>query len=121
MFEPLTFHQVRVVNRARSHRWHGDKQWSIADWAVAFAGEAGEVCNAVKKLRRVEDALANISADPKRAITSRQQAIKAIGEELADTFMYMDLLAQSMGIDLEEEIKRKFNAVSERYEFPERL
>lgn len=118
----LTFREVTAANVARCDHWHkgGLGDWSVADWAVAMAGEAGEVCNAVKKLRRIEDEIANIS-DPDRQLSTRAEAVKKIGEELADTFLYLNLLAVRLGIDLPTEVVAKFNATSERYGFPERL
>lgn len=118
----LTFRAVTEANVARCDRWHkgGLNDWSVADWAVAMAGECGEVCNAVKKLRRVEDDIANIS-DEGRLLATREEAIAKIGEELADTFLYLNLLAVRLNINLDEQIAAKFNATSERYGFPERL
>lgn len=122
MTKGLTFEQVSDTNLSRADRWHknGIEEWSIADWAVAMAGEAGEVCNAVKKLRRIEDEIANIS-EPERQLSTRAEAIAKIGEELADTYIYLDLLASRLAIDLPAVIVAKFNATSERYGFPERL
>lgn len=118
----LTFAEVTAANIARCDRWHkgGLTDWSVADWAVAMAGEAGEVCNAVKKLRRVEDDIANIS-DPDRQPSTKAEAVAKIGEEIADTFLYLNLLAARLGIDLPSEIIAKFNATSVRYGFPERI
>lgn len=119
----LTFRGLREVNVARCNRWHpptGLESWSVSDWAVAMAGEAGEVCNAVKKLRRAEDMITSLN-DAGRQIDSKAQAVAVIGEELADTFLYLDLLAARLGIDLEAEIVAKFNSVSAKYDFPERL
>lgn len=81
-----------------------------------MAGEAGEVCDAIKKLRRIETGAKNLSD-----ITTVEQAYEAIGIELADTVTYCDLVAQRLGLNLAAFIKRKFNAVSEKYGFPERL
>jgi NTP pyrophosphatase (non-canonical NTP hydrolase) len=118
----LTFAEVTAANIARCNRWHngGLEDWSIQDWAIAMAGEAGEVCNAIKKLRRIEDAIANIS-DPDRQLSTRQEAITAIGEEIADTFLYLNLLACRLDIDLPSAVIAKFNKTSQRYGFPERL
>lgn len=118
----LTFGWFREVNGERCKRWHkgGVAGWSLTDWSNAAAGEMGECCNAVKKLRRIEDELANIN-DPGRSLTDRTEAIKAIGEEIADTVTYLDLLAQKLGIHIEDELRAKFNAVSAKYGFPERL
>lgn len=44
--DPLRFDTLRRVNISRSAKWHpgGIDDWSLADWAVASAGEMGEVC-----------------------------------------------------------------------------
>lgn len=119
---PLTFEQLAAINLKRCGRWHpgGIAGWSVSDWAMAMAGEAGEVCNAGKKLRRVQDECANIN-DPGRQLSSEKEAIAKIGEELADTLIYLDLLAQRLGLSLGDEVVKKFNATSTRYGFPERL
>ena len=118
----LSFSNLRNVNATRCHRWHpsGVVEWSVSDWAVAMAGEAGETCNAVKKFNRIRDGLANIN-DPGRQLTDHDAAVAKIGEEIADTLIYLDLLALRLGLDLAAEVRRKFNATSERYGFPERL
>ena len=119
----LTFEELRNANIARAGRWHpgGLGDWSIADWAVALLGEAGEACNAIKKLRRVEDGIANLSATAERQLSTKEDARAAIAEELADTQIYLDLLAARLDIDLEAVVREKFNKVSVRYGFPERL
>jgi len=116
--KPLTFDRLREINAKRCVRWHpgGIEEWTISDWGCAMAGEAGEACDEIKKLRRIETGAANLS-DTK----TREQAIQAIGIELADTVTYADLVAQRIGINLAEFVKRKFNSVSEKYGFPERL
>ncbi len=118
----LTFAKLTRVNYARCKRWHprGLDEWSPSDWAVAMVGEAGEACNAIKKLRRVEEGLANKNDDG-RQLDTRAKAIAAIADELADMLIYLNLLALRLNIDLEAATVRKFNAVSERYGFPERL
>lgn len=118
----LTFATLAAANLRRAVKWHkgGLDEWSVADWATAMAGEAGEVCNAVKKLRRIEDEIANIS-EPNRQISTRAEAHKKIGEEIADTLIYLDLLAQRVGVDLAAAVIAKYNAVSEKYGFPDRL
>ena len=119
----LTFKHLADVNKTRVKRWHphGIEDWSPMDWACAAAGEMGEVCNAVKKLRRIEDQIANLSADSKRQLSSKPEAILAIGDEIADTVIYLDLLAQRLGIDIASFVRSKFNQTSERYGFPEKL
>lgn len=118
----LTLKKINTINKRRCKRWHdsGIDNWSISDWAVAMAGEAGEICNAVKKLNRLRDNLPSKN-DPGRQIDTVAEAKEKIGEEIADTFLYLDLLAIRLGLNMEKEIIKKFNAVSKKYNFPERL
>jgi NTP pyrophosphatase (non-canonical NTP hydrolase) len=108
---------LRVANVARCEEvFHGLDHLSPADWACAMAGEAGEVCNAVKKLRRLADGT-NTAKDPQ----TEAEAVKQIGFELADTVIYADLLAARLGIDLSDYIEVKFNEVSRRMNSKVRL
>lgn len=72
-------------------------EWSLADWSNALAGETGELCNIIKKIRRGDDI-----------------DVKEAGKELADIVIYADLIASQLGLDLSECIVQKFNEVSER-------
>lgn len=114
----LCFEEVSEQNRLRGEQWHrgGLEEWSPADWSNAMAGEAGEVCNAVKKLRRLEDGIAQHGGPQ-----TMEAAIGAIADEIADTYLYLDLLAQRLGIDMAEAITSKFNRVSKREGFPQLL
>lgn len=111
---PLTFQQLRKMNSSRSKAWHKDVLWNLSDWGVALAGEAGEVCDAIKKLNRIRDRI------QKKPLT-KEQALHNLGDEIADTLLYLDLLAEAAGIDMEEVVKRKFNEISEQHKFPEKL
>lgn len=119
----LTFEQFAEINLQRAKRWHdGDiAMWSVSDWLMAMAGEAGEACNAGKKLRRIEEQIANLSAEPERQLSDKDTALDKIAEELADTVIYCDLVAARISRSLVAAIQEKFNAVSKRYGFPERL
>jgi MazG nucleotide pyrophosphohydrolase domain. len=112
----LDFGRLRTMNELRCARWHpgGVGGWSLSDWAVAMAGEAGEACNVVKKLNRERDSL----------VGNRETATDlraALAKELADTVIYLDLLAAAAGIDLGEAVTAKFDEVSVKHGFPERL
>lgn len=116
----LDFHQLRAANLSRVQRWHPgfgflEGSWSGGDWGNAMAGEAGEACNVVKKLRRAEEGL-------KGALDGATDELLAeLAKELADMVTYGDLLAAYYGIDLGEAVRAKFNEISERQGFPERL
>ena len=106
----MTFSELRKANVKRCEEvFHPIDSWSPADWAVALAGEVGEACNAVKKLRRFDDGT-NTEKDP----STIKECIQLIANELADTIIYTDLLATRLGIDLENSVRQKFNIVSKR-------
>ena len=71
--------------------------WTLADWSNAIAGETGEMCNLIKKIRRGDE------IDPKE-----------VGKELADIIIYADILASLLGLDLSDCVIQKFNEVSDR-------
>lgn len=94
----MDFKDLQKANLERCEKsFHGINEWSPTDWATAVAGECGEMCNLIKKLRRGE----NIDMDE-------------IGKELADLVIYADLLATRLGLSLGECVKNKFNEVSDR-------
>ena len=104
----LTFKQLNVANVNRCEDvFHSVDSWSVQDWAIAVFGESGELCNAVKKLRRHKDGT-NTAKDPQTLKECRQQ----IMEELADVVIYADLLATKLDMSLKDAICVKFNKVS---------
>ena len=112
----LRFRDLRDTNLARCARWHpnGLGEWSLSDWAVATSGELGEALNVLKKLNRERDGLTGNAQ-------TYDELVQAFADELADTLIYLDLLAAAAGVDLERAVISKFNRVSERNNFPERL
>lgn len=105
--EGLSFNTLRKVNEARCKKIYDTdvlKEWSEGDWAVAAAGEMGEICDAIKKRKRGYD-------KPGKPAPTK----KDVADEIADTICYLDLLACKMGIDLSEAIASKFNEVSDRF------
>lgn len=113
----LMFAELRNVNVSRCRRWHpaDSTPWTAADWSNALCGEAGELANVIKKIRRQETGARN-EGDP-----SMDELRKMAAAELADVVIYADLLADFLGVNLGEAIKEKFNKTSARYGFPERI
>ena len=106
----LTFAQLHEAVVARTEEvFHKVHDWTPTDWACAMAGECGEACNAVKKIRRLETNT-NTAKDPQ----TLEEATVAVADELADTIIYANLLAARLGIDLGQAVVRKFNLVSLR-------
>lgn len=119
---PLTFARLHAVSYARALRWHpnGLEEWNIAEWTNAMAGEAGEACNAAKKLRRIECKMQQADGDSV-APKTLDEARRKVGKEVGDTVIYGDLVARQAGMTLEECVVLAFNSISEREGFPERL
>ena len=102
----MTIEEFRAANFRRSELWHGQKGESVLFWAVSLAGEVGEACNIIKKM---------VNKRAQRIGYKDADYLKlkaALGEELADSFTYLFLLADQAGIDLEYDLVRKFNKVS---------
>ena len=110
----LTFTELRDANVIRCERWHpnGITSWSTSDWMTAIVGELGEAASLIKMRNRERDGLTGNKFSP----TQEQ-----IAHEVADVAIYLDLFAAAQGIDLGEAIREKFNIVSERNGFPDRL
>src|SRR4051812_18722306 len=119
----LTLEEIRIQNRARAARWHADGEpWTASDWSNALAGEVGELCNFVKKVRRHETKVDRVEGGSGSYNTpSMEELLPRIAAECADVLLYLDLVADHFGIDLEESTRVKFNAVSKAQGFPERL
>lgn len=115
----LSFERLRAANVERCEgSYHPLAQWSLTDWATAAAGEMGEVCGVVKKIRR-------ITSDPDMFIglsgSTVAPLIGDLADEIADTVIYLDLLAARAGIDLGQAVRAKFNVVSDRVDSEVRL
>ena len=78
---------------------------SLSDWMTATVGELGEAANVLKKLNRVRDGIPGNAETP-------DQLREQFAHELADTFIYLDLLAQAAGVDLPNAIRAKFDITS---------
>lgn len=106
----LTFGDLKSTNLRRCEEaFHNIEDWTPTDWACAMAGEAGEACNLIKKLRRLDGA-----DKVKDTPATRKKLTAAIGKELADAVIYADLLATRLGVSLGDEVRKKFNAVSRK-------
>lgn len=107
----LTFGRFAEVNRLRCESvtgfGHFLNSWSASDWMTALVGEVGEAANIIKKLNRCRD---GISGNKE----TREQLKCLLTSELADTFIYLDLLCQSQGVDLGQAVIDKFNATSDK-------
>lgn len=110
----LTFAAFRAANITRCVKWHpaGIESWSSSDWLTAVTGELGELASLLKMRNRERDGLPGNKFSP----TDKQ-----IADEIADVLTYLDLLAAVLGVDLGRAVAEKFNEVSARIGFPDRI
>lgn len=101
----LTFDSFSDANLRRCEHPKGFnhllQSWTTSDWITAVTGELGEAANVVKKLNRVRDGI------PGNAETAEELTQK-LADELADTFIYLDLLVQSVGFRMDRIVIDKF-------------
>ena len=109
MTDGLTFNALRAGNIARVDQFknqHGalvhskndGSDWTPAQWLQAVVGEIGEYANIRKNFERGDLTL--------------DEFMPAAEEELADVMIYLDILANRLGIDLGQAVIRKFNRTS---------
>lgn len=88
---------------------HSISDWSLSDWMTALTGEVGEAANIIKKLNRHRD---GTRGNAETETVDRLQG--ELADELADSFIYLDLTAQAAGIDLANAIESKFARTSSK-------
>lgn len=107
----MTFNDFSTINRERCESPKGFNHtlnsWSLSDWMTATMGELGEAANIAKKLNRVRDGIPGNVETP-------EQLLEAFKEEVADVFIYLDLLAQSQGFKLADVVLAKFDKTSRK-------
>lgn len=107
-----------VFNRRRCEAPQGFNHpiagWSLSDWMTATLGELGEAANIVKKLNRIRDGIPGNKE-------TEEELRAALAEELADAYTYLDLTAQAAGIRMQDAVVTKFDKVSERIGYDNKL
>lgn len=90
--------KLRQANQERQKEWCPEAQPDLSFRGNELAGETGEACNVIKKLERERHGWRGSRA-------TKEQ----LEEELADIIIVCDLIAGSLGIDLSQAVKDKFN------------
>ena len=105
----MDMNRFSIVNRQRCESPdgfnHSIDSWTGSDWMTATLGELGEAANVLKKLNRVRDNINGNTETP-------EQLAEALVEELADVYIYLDLMVTYLGFNLSEAVINKFNKTS---------
>ena len=114
----MSFAAFANANRERCESPQGFKHklsdWTSSDWMTALVGEVGEAANVVKKLNRYRDGI-NGNTEAEDALRNK------LRKELGDVFVYLDLMAQSLGFRIEDAATEVFNSKSAEIGYPETL
>ena len=94
-------HTLRRKNVERTEEWCKGEEMDILYASNEFAGEAGEVCNKIKKLVREE-----------RGWVGSRTTLGELAEEIADVLICLDSIANILGIDIAQVVKVKFDMTS---------
>lgn len=109
---PDRLREFSAANRLRCEAANGFNHalhsWSTSDWFTALMGELGEAANVAKKLNRHRD---NINGNQGADREVERLHVK-LRQELGDTFVYLDLLCQSLGFNVLDAAIEVFNAKS---------
>lgn len=102
----LTISELQSANYRRNKEWDPQEKLTGLFFATELAGEVGEACNVVKKLYRE-----SLDIPGSRATDTQ------LGEELADVIIVACLLANYFDLNLDQIIRDKFNATSDKIGF----
>lgn len=108
----VSFAMLREANLARREVWHAlnTEQWGLVDWTNELAGETGEACDVVKKIRRVETGVT------KRGPRTKGELYEALWKEIADVVIVADLVGAEAGFLLGVAVREKFNEVTRKHD-----
>lgn len=90
---------------------HKLSDWNLSEWMTATLGELGEAANIIKKLNRHRDGV--------KEEISELELRDMLADELADTYIYLDLLFQAAGINKIQAIEKKFAQTSQKLGYTE--
>lgn len=93
-------------NAERQVEWDASEEIDEMFKAVEFVGEVGELCNNIKKIKR-----------EKLGLKGSRCSKADLSDEFGDVMITLALLADHMGIDLEQVTKDKFNSTSTKMNF----
>ncbi len=106
----ITLEQLRNANIERQKLWCPEQNPDLSFRGNELAGETGEACNVIKKLER-----------ERLGYVGSRDTLEHLAQELADVIITADLVAQSVGIDLEKAVREKFNSTSAKHNFSVKL
>lgn len=91
--------QLQLATEDRQKMYPGCEEWMLSQWGNALAGETGELCNFIKKIERDG---------------STPELREGLRKEIGDVVSYLAIICNKCGLDMGQEVIKKFNEVSDR-------
>lgn len=102
--------KLRTANVTRQQEWQGDLPLTIEYRGNELAGEAGELCNMLKKVARERLGMRGSRAN-----------ISEIAKEIGDVIVCLDLIAKDLNLELSNCVEHAFNTTSDKYNLKTKL
>lgn len=99
MVKEIQRHCAKVIEELPVEEQERVRTASASYWSLALSGEVRELCNLVKK-----------------EVRDRVSLKEQISEEMADILIYLCMMANGLGVDLEKEYYRKQEKNIQRFE-----
>jgi NTP pyrophosphatase (non-canonical NTP hydrolase) len=118
---------LRKANSARQKEWDKDDKIGLSYRGNELAGEIGEAFERAVDIILIGVASGRASNFMKKldrerlGIRGSRATLEQLAEELADVIICCDLVAMHEGINLEEAVRNKFNATSEKMNLQTRM
>lgn len=106
----MKFENLRYANVQRNKEWDPDNKIGASFRGLELAGEAGELCNDIKKMER-----------ERMGLPGSRCSLYELACEIADVQITLDLVAMHYNIDIGEAVRLVFNAKSEEHGFETRI
>ena len=98
----MTFDEYQKLALTTAHTSYDDPTLQNSIWAMGVAGEAGEVLEKWKKIVAYKDG----------KITDEE--LQELSKELADVVWYIAVLAHSLGLSLDDIMRRNIEKLADR-------
>lgn len=110
----VSLEMLQLINKERAEEWPGNENITLEFRGLELAGEAGELCNVIKKLARVRLEIVGTTEGEGRLS-------EMVSDEIGDVVICATLIANHLNLSLEECVVNKFNKTSLKHDLKARL
>ncbi|RPJ36856.1 MAG: hypothetical protein EHM35_07405 [Planctomycetaceae bacterium] len=104
------------LNAARGKTWNPNDSWDLNEWLIAVGAELGGAMAISRRMNRVKDGMWTRGEETNVVVLKGQMV-----ERLAHLYILLDLVFSYLEVSKERAVARKFNAIGEAWDYPERM